>query len=330
MAVASGRERCRAPYTLAMLTPEDASRVASEFDLGDEAELAGPVARGELGQIWRLGTSRGSFAVKEWFDEIPRGELLEGARFQEAAGATGVPCPSVHRRPDGSPFADVAGDTVAAYGWIDVRERDPSIDPEKVGALVGALHRVPFEGDEPPDPWYSQPVGRDRWDELVRELTQRGAPFAEGLRAIRDELLALEDLIEAPSSLRTCHRDLWADNLRATADGSLCLIDWDNAGRADPSGELALILFEFARGHAGRARALHSAYREADGPGRVSRPGDFTMPIAQLAHIGERQCALWLTAATDEARDRAGAGAREFVDEPLTREVIRDLLDAIG
>ena len=78
-----------------MLSPSDADRVAHEFDLGDGADMTGPVARGELGQIWRLRTIGGSFAIKEWFDEIPRNELLEGAAFQEAASAAGVACPRV-------------------------------------------------------------------------------------------------------------------------------------------------------------------------------------------------------------------------------------------
>ena len=313
-----------------MLTPEDADHVAREFGLGERPEMSGPAARGELGQVWRLETARGTFAVKEWFEETPRAELLEGAAFQDAAAAAGVPCPGIHRRADGSLLADVHGAQVAAYEWVDVRERDPGVDPERGGALVGVLHRVPLEGNEPLDPWYSEPVGRDRWDELVRELARRGAPFAQKLAEVRDELVALEDLMAPPSSLRTCHRDLWADNLRATPDGSLSLIDWDNAGHADPSGELALILFEFARGDAGRARTLHRAYLEAGGPGRVRHPSDFSMPIAQLGHIGERQCGLWLSARTDQDRVRAGAGAREFVDEPLTREIIADLLDAIA
>ena len=313
-----------------MLTSRDGDRIADEFDLGDAAELTGPVARGELGQIWRLRTARGSFAIKEWFDEIPRNELLEGAAFQEAASAAGIACPGVLRRRDGSLLAEAEGDAVAAYEWVAVLERDPKIDPAGAGALVGALHRVPFEGREPLDPWYVEPIGADRWDELVGELTRRDAPFAEKLAALRDELVALESLMVSPSSLQACHRDLWADNLRATPDGSLCLIDWDNAGHADPTGELALILFEFARGDVGRARALLHAYLGAGGPGRVRRPSDFTMPIAMLHHIGERQCGLWLTAATDENRDRAAAGVEEFVGEPLTRAIITDLLDAIA
>jgi Ser/Thr protein kinase RdoA (MazF antagonist) len=312
-----------------VLNPGNASLIAGEYDLGDEATMSGPAARGELGQIWRLESSRGAFAVKEWFEESPENELLEGAAFQAAAEAVGVPCPAVLRRGNGSILLDLAGRTTAVYGWVDICERDPLIDPAAVGALVGKLHHVPFQGREPTDPWYTDPIGADRWDELVREVRARGAPFAESLAGYRDELVALEALIVPPKSVRTCHRDLWADNLRATPGGELCLIDWDNAGDADPSGELALILFEYCRGDAGRARDLHEAYGEAGGPGRVGAPSDFSMPIAQLNHIGERACGLWLAATNEDDRARAASLVDEFVGEALTRSVIVELLDAI-
>jgi Ser/Thr protein kinase RdoA (MazF antagonist) len=313
-----------------MLTLAQAGRIAAEYGLGDAATLAGPVARGELGQIWRLETAGGAFAVKEWFEVLPPSELFEGAAFADAAGLTGVPCPPLLRHGEGSVLADLEGTTICLYGWVDLCDRDPKIDPAGVGSLVGRLHRVPYVGREPLDPWYSDPVGRGRWDERVRVLRERGAPFAEQLGELRDELVALEALIVPHSNLRTCHRDLWADNLRATRDGDLCLIDWDNSGDADPSMELALVLFEFGRGDPVRARLLHDAYVAAGGPGRVRRPSDFSMPIAQLGHIGKRGCRLWLTAETDEDRGRAAGIVEEFLTDALTRVVITELLDAIA
>jgi hypothetical protein len=180
------------------------------------------------------------------------------------------------------------------------------------------------------DPWYADPVGAARWGQLTRELADRGAPFAGQLDDFRGELEALEALIVPPSSLRTCHRDLWADNLRATRAGELCVIDWDDTGLGDPSQELALVLFEFARHDPPRARALVDAYTMAGGPGRVRSAHDFTMPIAQLGHIGERSCQLWLDAADEGARNRAATLFGEFAGDALTRAVIDELLAAVA
>ena len=98
-------------------------------------------------------------------------------------------------------------------------------------------------------------------------LDAAGAPFAMRLGELRDELVAVEQLLTPPRHLRTCHRDLFADNLRVTADGDLCVIDWDNCGLADPGQELALVLYEFGDGG---ARSGSSALRRVQG---MWRPG---------------------------------------------------------
>ena len=134
-----------------------------------------------------------------------------------------------------------------------------------------------------------------------------------------------------PHDLRTCHRDLFPENLRGVADGSVCIIDWDNHGLAGASQELAFVVWGFAGGRADRARTIAESYTDAGGTGRVQSPGDFTMLIATLAHINERACARWLAQSpADPERARMAALIGETVADPLTRAVISDLLDAVG
>ena len=314
-----------------MLREVDADAIAAAYRLGAGARLYGPVARGEMGQIWRLETGDATWAVKEWFEEPDLEELEEGCAFQEAAAASGVPSPALLHAAGGSSLTELDGIVVRVQAWVDLLERDPQLDPAAVGALVAKLHRVPFEGALPLHPWYIEPVGAERWDALMLELRDAGAPFADRLAEIRDELVALEQLLLEPEELRTCHRDLWADNLRATAHDDLCLIDWENCGMASPSQELALVLFEFGRHEPARVRALYEAYIEDGGPGRVERPEDFSMPIAQLGHIGERACARWLsTELPAEERARAADLFDEFSGELLSRDIIASLLDSIN
>jgi hypothetical protein len=110
----------------------------------------------------------------------------------------------------------------------------------------------------------------------------------------------------------------------------VCVIDWENSGPADPSQELACVLFEFARSDSGRARALTDAYREAGGPARVDRRGHFSMLIAQLGHITEIAATDWLTP-NPRSPDRAESAAwiGEVLDEPHTRELLETLLGAV-
>jgi aminoglycoside phosphotransferase (APT) family kinase protein len=128
---------------------------------------------------------------------------------------------------------------------------------------------------------------------------------------------------------QTCHLDLWADNLRRTEDGDLCVIDFDNCGPADPSRELAMVIFEFGRGDADRWRGLDSAYREAGGPGRVTGRDCLGLTVAQLHHIGHRHLTMWLAARDAEARARSLAGVEEFLDGPLLLPEVDRLVAAV-
>ena len=308
----------------------DAVALARRFGLGGAARLSdGPVARGKQGLVWRLDTAAGRWAVKVPFDRSNEDEVRAATSFHEAACAAGVPAPRVRRTTEGSVFATLEGRQVRVYEWVDLRAPDATLDPHLVGATVAAIHRVPATVSGPVDPWYHQPVGAQRWDDLVEQLARAGAPFAGRLADLRDELVALEFWIEPPQMLATCHRDLWADNLLPTADGGVCVIDWENSGPADPSQELGCVLFEFARTDPGRARALTDAYRQAGGPAAVNRRGHFSMLVAQLGHITEAAATDWLEP-NPRSPDRADSAAwiSEVLDEPHTRGLLETILAA--
>lgn len=310
----------------------DAADLARRFALGGRPRLSeGPVARGKQGVVWRLETADGSWAVKMPFDRCNEDDVRAAADFQEAARATGVPTPQLRRTVEGCVFADSAGSQVRVYEWVDLQDPDPCLDPALVGAAVAAIHQVSTADSSSFDPWYHRPVGAERWDRLVEQLKQAKAPFAGRLADLRDELVALESWIEPPQVLRTCHRDLWADNVRPTADGGVCVIDWENSGPADPTQELACVLFEFARDDPGRAHALAVAYRDAGGSATVSRPGHFSMLIAQLGHITELAATDWLRPSS-RSPDRADSAdwVAEALDEPHTRNLLQSLVTAVS
>ncbi|HEY7478184.1 MAG TPA: aminoglycoside phosphotransferase family protein [Actinomycetota bacterium] len=313
-----------------MLDQRAADPVAAAFGLGPNPRLRGPVARGEQGLLWELITDDGRFAVKALLERTVEAEVREDAAFQDAAVAAGILAPPIRRTAEGDVLLDLDGTPVRAYGWVDLHDRDPGIDAGAVGALVASLHRLGYVGTNPTDPWYVDPVGTPRWDELVAAVRAADAAFAEPLAAYRDELVAMEALLEPPRDLITCHRDLWADNVRATPDGSLAVIDWENGGLADPSQELALVLFEYADADAHRAEALSRAYRDAGGPGHVRDRGAFAMVIAQLGHIAEWALERWLEAEEPGERDRLAALIGEVLDRPLTIAAIDQLVEAVG
>ena len=156
-----------------MLDVGSAARIAEIYQLGDDPVLTGPAARGEVGQVWRLTTSLGAFAVKEPFEQPSVAEADDDAAFQDAVRATGVLMPAVVRTRSGDVVAEVGRAHVRVYDWVDLGERDARLDPATVGRLVASIHRVTYIGRNPVDPWYTGPIGADRWDDLVRQLALR-------------------------------------------------------------------------------------------------------------------------------------------------------------
>jgi Ser/Thr protein kinase RdoA (MazF antagonist) len=242
-----------------------------------------------------------------------------------------MPAPTVVRTTDGSVLAEVEGRQFRVLSWVDVRPADVTLDVARVGRLVAALHQLgaPGEGEGAVDPWYTQPVGPDGWDDLVIRLASAGSPLAADVAGLRDELCRNEELLEPPRALRPLHLDLWADNVRATPTGDLCVLDWDNSGLGDPRQELAVVLFEFTSWSPARTRGLYSAYVDAVGPARITRAEDFSMAVAQLGHILQWQCQNWLSAGTPAGRQHAEAAVREYVERPLTRTVVDRMVDTL-
>ncbi len=305
----------------------DADRVADEFGLGRVRRVsAGPVARGKQGVVWRLETSEGRWAVKVNHEPGDEEAAAASAAFQDAAAAAGVPTPAVRRTTTGA----VTSGAVRVASWVDLLPPDPLMDPELVGVAVAGIHGVAPAASGPVEGWYVDPVGAARWTGLVARLVSAGAPFAADLARLRDELVALESWIRPPTDLVTCHRDLWADNVLPTADGGVCVIDWEGCGPASRDQELGCVLFEFGRTDPGRARALVDAYGSAGGPGRVGGRADFSMLVAQLGHIVEAGCRDWLVPHDrSPSRDVAEAWVRESLDDPHTRTVLDALLGAV-
>ena len=316
----------------------DAQDVADAFGLGRAASLSDPVARGELGEIRRLETDRGVWAVKQelepWDPSAAEPDAEHGGAFHLACWDAGVPCPQPVVGPAGRFAVEVGGERVRAYTWVDIADPDTGLDPVAVGELLASLHAVHHHSAYSVDPWFEAPIGEREWKGVLKASRAAGAPYADRLAEVLPHLLEVESILTPMARVQTCHLDLWADNLRRTTGGDLCVIDFDNAGPADPSRELAMVAYEVGRGELGRGDAtrqqrLYSAYVAAGGPGRVTRREDLGMTVAQLHHIGHRHLDMWLTAADPEARARSLAGVQEFLGQPLLLADVDRLVRAL-
>ena len=325
------RDCARGGYHPVVIDAALAEQIANRFGLGAEPVIStAPVARGEQGQIWRLDTNRGAFAVKEAFRPISDDDVRDAAQFAAAARAKGICTPLAIADDQGQLTVDIGSAKIRVHEWIDLEPVDLQLDPVGVGETVAGIHRTEFAGRAPLDDWFTVPVGAKRWEALCVDLADAGAPFADQFAAVCDEFIALESWVRPPASVQTCHRDLWADNLRPATTGGVCVIDWDDCGLADPGYELGCVLFEFGGGDADRIQEIYEAYLRSGGPGRLRRPADFSMLICQLGHICEIACRDWLDpAARSTDRQHNAERFAEFVEQPLDRSGLAIILESV-
>ena len=199
------------------MLPDHAATIARAFCGGSAVQDMVGVARGEQGHVWRLVTEEGAFAVKDLIVRQLPADAAADVAYQEAALATGallIPRPVLTAA--GEVLLDVAGHQVRVYAWVDLLPADTALEPALIGATIAAVHRIRHEPARPLHWWYTDPVGSERWAQLLEAAKAARAPFVEAFEAEIPHLLKLEALLETPRNLQNCHRDLWADNILPT------------------------------------------------------------------------------------------------------------------
>ena len=308
----------------------DPQSVSDAFGLGHAHSLSEPLARGETGEIRRLETQRGAWAVKQGLEPGNHHELETSTAYHRQCWEFGVPCPEPIRAVSGTFVTEVTGRFLRAYPWVDLDEPDAGIDPAAVGELLAMLHDVRREPAGEVHEWFEAPIGSQEWMRVLTASRRARAPYVDRLIELLPRIIEVESILVPMTGVQTCHLDLWSDNVLRTPDGGLCVIDFDNAGPADPSREVAMVVFEFGQGDEDRQRTLYDAYRTAGGAGRVTGRDSFAMTVAQLHHIGHRHLRMWLVAPDDQARERSLAGVEEFLDEPLLLPDVDRVVDSLA
>jgi hypothetical protein len=100
----------------------DAQTVADAFGLGRAISLSNPVARGELGEIRRLETDQGTFAVRQELESWPVDEAETRTAYQRVCWEAGIPTPEPLRATTGGFAAQVDGEQVRAYAWAELAD----------------------------------------------------------------------------------------------------------------------------------------------------------------------------------------------------------------
>ncbi|MFF7275238.1 aminoglycoside phosphotransferase family protein [Streptomyces griseorubiginosus] len=293
--------------------------IADAYALGAGTWTLTPVARGALGQIWKLSGNGTSWAVKELLFQEGEPDAGAEAALRDAAEPLGISAPRLMPDRTGAHVVRLPeGSWVKLYDWVDGTGADPS-DPEILswcGRTLALLHQAGQGTGGTPGGWYEECPRDADWAALLDKVGRAGLSWAEELgRFVATTAAELGHHVSpsAPGDVVTSHLDLRPQNVLVGPSGPV-LLDWDNAGPVSAERELARALYVWSGGNdvdAGAARRLVRAYRDAGGRAVVKGVDAFSMLFAtdlNYVHV-QAACAVDPTV-TPEQRD---FGSREAV-----------------
>lgn len=271
---------------------DDWAELAERFGLGTVTGAPAHVARGAMGEVWRLDTSHGRWAVKWQFPWAPAEPNPADVGVQLAAAEARIALPLPVLTPAGEAVVQAGGRHARVYEWADLgRPAEPPVGDRaaaEAGRLLGTLHRLALPPAGPDDPWYTAvPAARD-WAALADRAAAAGVAWAGELAAALELIgrLSARAAGPPPAGQRiVCHRDFSPANVLPAADGShLVVLDWENTGPLDRRCELGYVLFAWSAGHgqvsASAIAALLAGYAAGSGADPALEPGMFVTAIA--------------------------------------------------
>lgn len=265
-----------------------ADAVAAAFALGEPVAPPSFVARGAMGELWRLDVDGGRrWAVKQLFHPVPGETNPPDVAFQLAAAGAGIRLPAPKAAPDGRFVVE----GVRVYEWADLEP--PLVAPAdegtvaEVGAILGTLHALAIEPAPGGvvDDWYRRTLSTDELAALADAGARADRPWAPVLRRRLGLLGELSALVAGAATsdddVIVCHCDLAPPNVfRALGGGPLVVVDWENAGPLSAEAELAMTVASWTTPD--RWRPFLDAYEAAGGPARLRGVESFATHAATV------------------------------------------------
>lgn len=312
-----------------------ASAVCAAFDLGRPVEAPTFVARGAMGEVWKVVTETGAWAAKSLFEWVEPPARPTDVDVQLAAHAAGIRLPLPILAAGGAAVVGVSGRRHRVYEWVDL---DASLAlpatparAAEAGALLGRLHQLDVDAEDEVDDWYTTAAPAGELAAIGERATASGRPWAPAfVEALPVVEVLLRYVADEHAEARLCHRDVNPSNLLpAAGDGPLVVLDWENCGPLAPDEELASAMQVWTSGGEARlesARALLDAYRAVGGDADLDPGRSWSMAVCTsvnfLAHMGEQALAddVHRAFAEEQLRQMCDGGLRQLLEsiETLT------------
>lgn len=265
------------------------------FDLGAVVDAPTLAARGAMGEVHRVTTDRGVYAVKRLFDWNTGDGAEREAAFTARARERGVITPVEIRARSGRLVVETDAGRLRVFTWVAV---GPVTSPPRdaatlceLGSTLGVLHAIAPASDEAVDEWYVTTPAIGCWDEPIEAALRAGFSWAPRLAESRPDIItetlwADAAVLGAP---RICHRDPDPTNLLPIPGGRLAVLDWENLGPLPLDREVAIVLFDWTSEGAAQlsqVRAIRDAYVRAGGLVQQLAPESFaTLVSTNLNHL---------------------------------------------
>ena len=158
---------------------------------------------------------------------------IAGADIQVFLQEQGFPVPPVIFTKDNLNYVKTDNGLYILYEFIEGKESNPRKDAEKIGALMGKLHRTMKN-------YSGKLIKRDKYfyiDRYIEILKRKQYPKSDEFEAYGDALW--EKIRDLPRGY--CHGDMYCGNIHKTADGKLYVLDFDSSCEGFPMYDPALI-----------------------------------------------------------------------------------------
>jgi aminoglycoside phosphotransferase (APT) family kinase protein len=225
-------------------------QVAVEFGLGDISAPAAYIDGGVSGEVFKITTPAGDWAVKRLHQQPNLEQLEIEIGLKEAAGAAGVVSPATVRTPTGDVVVAVAGRHWLASVWTEVsRDAAALAQPDRlaqVGEIVAILHNLRRAARHDVTPWLTTPPGATEWERLRSVARASTASWSSTFEELYPEFLRLAEFsaLAVSGAAVLSHCDLGPANFGAAAD-HLVVFDWERAGATRPAQELGYVLTQW-------------------------------------------------------------------------------------
>ncbi|GAB3911770.1 hypothetical protein GCM10027613_00350 [Microlunatus endophyticus] len=327
----------------------DGTAIADAFTLGEVHKFT-HVADGMMARIWRLDSTSGSYAVKEFRDFVDVGELASrveaSTQLANAARESGVVGPRAVRDSAGELVGRVGigDDSDAVYAsvskWIDGRPLQLTRDVSDAAAWLGRTAATIECAPDPPaaqslDPWLMNWLTTVpaifEWQTALEQSRRADKAWAELLSARLGQLTRLAESVTPATDARqsVLHPDMQPKNVLVTSTG-FALLDWNDAARCSVDRILARTLIEWFTPGGVRPDLITGfmrAYRADGGRGVIEDVTAFGYAVAAFLNY------LYETIQSELTSDRAsGDSSGELVaalTRPLDTSTLEDVLAVV-